>query len=91
LYSYTITDRFWSTFMQGAFHSVVATVPEAASRYGARFNIVEEADHISVCRPPNKTSRSFLALTSFFRSVEHSKMQYFDPLMRVFAAGFVIF
>ncbi|CAM6092007.1 unnamed protein product [Calypogeia fissa] len=39
-------------------------VEEASSRY-SDFNIVEEPDHISVCRPLTKTSRSFYALANF--------------------------
>ncbi|CAM6085893.1 unnamed protein product [Calypogeia fissa] len=43
-------------------------VEEASSRYSA-FNIVEGADHISVCRPSTETSRSFYALTNFLEHI----------------------
>lgn len=41
--------------------SVVVT--EASSRYGYDFHIVPGVDHISICRPKTKTSRSFKNLT----------------------------
>ncbi|CAM6106252.1 unnamed protein product [Calypogeia fissa] len=52
----------------GRSHDLVF-VQEASSRYGASFNVVEGADHISVCRPAGKTSRSFSALANFLERV----------------------
>ncbi|CAM6121793.1 unnamed protein product [Calypogeia fissa] len=51
----------------GRFHRQV--VEEASSRYGSGFNLVERADHISVCRPLNETCRSFYALTNFLELI----------------------
>ncbi|CAM6096421.1 unnamed protein product [Calypogeia fissa] len=51
----------------GTFNDVV--VEEGSARYGTSFNVVEGADHITVCRPMNKTSRSFSALTNFLEVV----------------------
>lgn len=39
-------------------------VPEAAAR-GENFNVVEQADHFSICRPKNKISRGFQKLKTF--------------------------
>ncbi|CAM6108807.1 unnamed protein product [Calypogeia fissa] len=51
----------------GWFHDIV--VPEASARYGSSFNIVGTADHITICRPTEKTSRRFSALTEFLQGV----------------------
>ncbi|CAM6084060.1 unnamed protein product [Calypogeia fissa] len=43
-------------------------VPEASARFGNEFYVVEE-DHFSICRPLNKSSRSFFALKSFIEQI----------------------
>lgn len=47
----------------GSFKEVMV-VPEASSR-SENYNVVESADHFSVCRPASRTSRSFFKLKSF--------------------------
>jgi hypothetical protein len=55
----------------------LVVVEEASSRYSSTFNSVEEADHISVCRPMQKTSRSFLTLVRFLEDIcTESKVKY---------------
>jgi hypothetical protein len=57
-----------SPFLQGGSRKNVV-VKEASSRYSSAFNLVEEADHISICRPTERISRSFSALTSLLRDI----------------------
>lgn len=47
--------------VQGLFRGVVG-VPEPSARDGDVFNLVA-ADHIGICRPVTKTTRSFYGLT----------------------------
>lgn len=46
-------------------------VPEASSR-GENYNVVEGADHFSICKPSSKTSRSFFKLKGFVDEIVRS-------------------
>jgi hypothetical protein len=61
LVGYLLQNRLWKK------KSVL--VEEASCRYGDEFNTVEDADHISISRPKEKTSLSFYGLTRFLASI----------------------
>ncbi|CAM6117100.1 unnamed protein product [Calypogeia fissa] len=44
-------------------------VPEGSSRVGTSFNIVEDADHFSICWPKRKSSRSFMTFIDFVEKI----------------------
>ncbi|CAM6084058.1 unnamed protein product [Calypogeia fissa] len=52
----------------GKFNTVI--VPEASARFGNEFNVVQDSDHFSICRPRGKASPSFSKLREFLCTIE---------------------